>query len=193
MTLPEFLAWEERQELRYEFDGFQPVAMTDGTLRHDRITFGLRRALDCALHGTPCRPAGPNMKILTAAGTARYPDGLITCVPIAPRATVVENPVVVFEVVSEGTSRTDRILKLREYQAVPSIRRYVILEQDAVAATVLERRGTDWIVQALTETDRLAMPEAGIEMPLAEIYEGIEIGAEAGEQEPPADPRIRRE
>ena len=28
MTLAEFLDWEERQELRYEFDGFQPVAMT---------------------------------------------------------------------------------------------------------------------------------------------------------------------
>jgi Uma2 family endonuclease len=28
MTLAEFLAWEERQEVRYEFDGFAPVAMT---------------------------------------------------------------------------------------------------------------------------------------------------------------------
>ncbi|MEJ0044833.1 MAG: hypothetical protein WDN04_00735 [Rhodospirillales bacterium] len=26
MTLAEFLVWEERQELRYEFDGFAPVA-----------------------------------------------------------------------------------------------------------------------------------------------------------------------
>jgi hypothetical protein len=28
MTLAEFLDWEEGQELRYEFDGFQPVAVT---------------------------------------------------------------------------------------------------------------------------------------------------------------------
>jgi hypothetical protein len=28
MTIEQFLAWEERQPLRYEFDGFQP--------RHDR-------------------------------------------------------------------------------------------------------------------------------------------------------------
>jgi hypothetical protein len=28
LTLAEFLEWEERQELRYEFDAFQPVAMT---------------------------------------------------------------------------------------------------------------------------------------------------------------------
>lgn len=33
MTVAEFLAWEKRQEFRFEFDGFQPVAMTGGTLR----------------------------------------------------------------------------------------------------------------------------------------------------------------
>jgi hypothetical protein len=37
MTLAEFLAWEERQELRYEFDGFAPVALTGGTRAHDAI------------------------------------------------------------------------------------------------------------------------------------------------------------
>lgn len=37
-TLAEFLAREERQELRYEFDGFVPVAMTGGTIAPDRIT-----------------------------------------------------------------------------------------------------------------------------------------------------------
>ena len=39
MSLAEFLAWEERQELRYEFDGFQPYAMVGGTAAHaDRST-----------------------------------------------------------------------------------------------------------------------------------------------------------
>jgi len=46
MTLQQFLAWEERQELRSEFDGFGPVGMTGGTIGHDRITFNLRKALE---------------------------------------------------------------------------------------------------------------------------------------------------
>ena len=32
-TLEEFLDWERGQELRHEFDGVQPVAMTGGTWR----------------------------------------------------------------------------------------------------------------------------------------------------------------
>ena len=176
MTLAEFLAWEERQEIRYEFDGFEPVAMTGGTYAHDRITFHLQRALNTRLAGTPCQPAGPNVKILIP-GRARYPDGLVTCSPIKPDATVIDNPVVVFEVVSEDTARIDRIEKLREYQAVPSIRRYVILEQKSVAATVFERHGKNWTAYAITEEDTLRMPEIEIEIPLIELYESLDFAA----------------
>jgi Uma2 family endonuclease len=174
MSLAEFLAWEERQELRYEFDGFQPVAMTGGTDAHDQITFNLRKALDARLRGKPCRPAGPNVKILTP-GKARYPDGLVTCSPRKPAATVIDDPVVVFEVVSEDTARTDRIEKLREYKAVPSIQRYVIPEQKTTAAVVFERRGDEWVAFGITEQDTLHMPEIGIEVPLAELYESLDL------------------
>jgi hypothetical protein len=34
MSLAEFLEWEDRQELRYEFDRVEPVAMTGGTVGH---------------------------------------------------------------------------------------------------------------------------------------------------------------
>ena len=37
MTLEQFLRWEERQELRYEFDGIRPIAMTGGTKAHSLI------------------------------------------------------------------------------------------------------------------------------------------------------------
>ena len=55
MTLEQFLAWEERQEPRYEFDGFQPVAMTGGTDAHEAIGGTLRAVLQERLRGKPCR------------------------------------------------------------------------------------------------------------------------------------------
>ena len=45
MTLAEFLAWEERQEQRYEFDGSEPVAMAGGSLAHSAIQRNLAMAL----------------------------------------------------------------------------------------------------------------------------------------------------
>ena len=138
-SLAEFLAWEERQELRYEFDGFQPVAMTGGTIAHDRITFNLQKALDARLAGKPCRPLGPNVKII-ADGRARYPDAIAVCRPVSPTATVADDPIVVFEVLSEGSSETDLVDKNREYRATPSIQRYVVLQQTHKAAIELDRK-----------------------------------------------------
>jgi Uma2 family endonuclease len=112
MTLTEFLAWEERQELRYEFDGFESVAMTGGTIAHDQITFDLRTALAGRLAGKRTRPLGPNVKVIVD-GRARYPDALVVCRPVSPGATVADDPVIVFEVLSEGTSETDLIDKNR--------------------------------------------------------------------------------
>lgn len=139
MTLAQFLAWEEEQELRYEFDGFQPVGMTGGTARHGIIRRALFTALANRLHGRPCEPWGPDEKI-EVAGRVRYPDVFVSCTRPEPKATIIPEPVVVFEIISPGTSRTDRIQKVQEYQATASIRRYVILEQDSVGATVFARR-----------------------------------------------------
>ena len=181
MSLEQFLAWEERQELRWEFDGVRPHAMTGGTIAHDRVTFNLHKALDARLTGKPCRPYGPNVKIVVA-GSVRYPDAFVTCARQAQDATIANDPVVVFEVVSESSARTDRIDKLREYQATASIQRYVILEQTSIAATVFARLGEIWTATALTEQDTVVMPEIGIELPLAECYLGLDLSAPTGEE-----------
>ncbi len=55
MTVEAFLAWEERQPIRYEFDGMQPVAMAGGSLAHSAIGLNLAIALGGGLRGKPCR------------------------------------------------------------------------------------------------------------------------------------------
>ena len=170
ITLAEFLVWEEQQELRYEFDGFEPVAMTGGTIAHDQITFDLRAALTARLVGKPCRPLGPNVKII-ADGRARYPDAFVVCRPVSPTATVADDPVVVFEVLSEGSSETDLIDKNREYRATPSIQRYVVLQQTHKAAIVFVRREDGWLSEIVSGDDAsLDLPEIGIAVPLREVY-----------------------
>jgi Uma2 family endonuclease len=172
MTLPEFLEWESGQEFRYEFDGFQPVAMTGGTRAHATIQRNLAVSLTGRLRGTPCNFLGSDLKI-EAAGRIRYPDGFVVCSPGPNTSTVVTDPIVVFEILSPSTSSTDRIEKHEEYRATPSIQRYVILEQDRIAATVFARAGGDWIGHVFLDGAILAMPEISVDVPLAEFYDGL--------------------
>jgi Uma2 family endonuclease len=166
-TLSEFLDWEERQTLRHEFDGVRPFAMAGGSYEHDAIQVNLVTALNNGLRGTPCRVHGNSLKI-RVMDSIRYPDAFVSCGPVQRGSQIVTEPVAVFEVVSASTSRTDRIVKLREYQATDSILFYAIIEQDSVAATVFTREGQVWAARALTGGDALAIPQIGIDLALAD-------------------------
>jgi Uma2 family endonuclease len=172
MTLNEFLAWEEQQESRWEFDGFAPVAMTGGTSDHSAIQRNLSISVGGRLRGQRCQLYTADLKIIVA-GSIRYPDAFVVCSPVPRGTLVVADPVVVFEVLSPSTASTDIGVKNEEYRDTPSIQRYVMLAQDRQHATVFERIGNDWVGHIVSGDAVLAMPEIGIEVPLAEIYVGV--------------------
>ena len=88
MTLAEFLDWEEKQPLRYEFDGVRPVAMTGGTANHAVIQRNLAISVGGRLRDKLCRYFGGELKV-EVAGKIRYPDGFVVCSGVPGRSTVV--------------------------------------------------------------------------------------------------------
>lgn len=176
-TQEEFFAWAEDQDTRYEFDGFRPVAMTGGFIDAAAIGVNLSTALRTRLRGSGCRVLGPDAGLETINRAVRYPDALIARTAFDGRARTVPDVVVVCEVVgaTAGSSMRDRITKVREYAAVPSIRRYVILGSSTMGLTVMERSAPDqiWQTTVLTGDDILRIPETGIEIPVAEFYEDV--------------------
>jgi Uma2 family endonuclease len=179
-TQEQFFAWAEAQNERYEFDGIQPVAMTGGNAGHSVVTRNLNFALFRRLRGSPCEPLGPDAGVETVNKAVRYPDALVTCSKFGMADLKIPGVVAVFEVLSPTSGRIDRIVKVREYAAVASIRFYVILESSGIGLTVMDRAAPDqpWQITVLTEDDTLHLPEIGIEIPVREIYEGIAFPAQ---------------
>jgi hypothetical protein len=56
-----------------------------------------------------------------------------------------------------------------------------MLEQDRLAATVFARASDDWVGHVVSGDAVLAMPEIGIELPLAELDEGVEFAEQEAE------------
>ena len=176
-TVEDFFSWAETKEERYEFDGFQPVAMVGGNATHNRITTNIHAALRFRLRGTNCSFYGPDLGVQTIGAAVRYPDALITCTKFPGTDRLAPDVRVVFEVLSPSSGRSDRIEKVREYAAVPSVRRYVILEAKFAGLLVLHRQRADdpWTAQALTGDDVLDLPEIGSQIPVAEFYEDVDF------------------
>jgi Uma2 family endonuclease len=173
MAREDFFDWAEARDDGYEFDGRRPVAMGGWTVRHSviarnaRFAVGNRLAKSCG-----CAEFGIGVGIRTVGAAVRYPDVIVTCSKFKDSDREVPNPVVVFEVLSPTSGHTDRIVKLLEYKAVPSIRRYVIVEHDFAALTLYARHdaGADWTATVLTADKLLPLPEIGIEIPVADLF-----------------------
>jgi Uma2 family endonuclease len=170
-TTESFLAWEDKQEGKYEFDGRKVIPVTGDSLAHQDIVFNLRGVLGRSLAGQPFR-IGQEMR-LRIGNRIRYPDVVVCTGPLDQTARTVTDALAIFEVLSDDTATTDRVIKLIEYAEVPSLRCYVLLEQSSLAATLFRREpdGT-WIASAHTEGE-LTLSGIDVAVPLAEVYAGL--------------------
>ena len=114
-TVERFLAWEDEQEGRHEFDGTRILKMTGGSRNHQRIVTNLIRLLEDAL-ARDRWDAVPEMRLeipavpgVPGGGKVLYPDVAVVAGRI-PRATkTLRDAVVLFEVISADTASRDRI------------------------------------------------------------------------------------
>ncbi len=184
MTREQFFDWASANGGRYEFDGARPVAMTGGSRNQNRIALALHRALFNRLQGGRWEALAQDAGLATVSNTVRYPDGLVAPMRAEGEARLTSDVIVVFEVLSPSSGQSDRIVKIREYHAVASIRRYVILEYTSMGLTVLAREDgdDDWTATTLFAGDNLSMPEIGIEIPVAELYAGVDLPDAAADE-----------
>ena len=174
-TTETFLAWEDWQEGKYEFDGQGVIPLTGSSRVHQDIVFNLRGVLGRILAERSFR-VGQAMR-LRIGDRVRYPDVVVCAGPFHQTTRTITDAAAIFEVLSDDAATTDRIEKLLDYTAVPSLRAYVLLEQAAVAATLFQREpGGPWIATAHTAGE-FVLPGIGISLLLAELYQGLTFSA----------------
>jgi Uma2 family endonuclease len=181
-TKAEFLAWADTQagDRSYEFDGARPVAMAPATLGHNEIARNLREKIRDKLPASMgCKTYGPQQPIETVGGALREPDAFVACSSHRRTSVIIAAPVVVFEVLSpEKENRVrDAVEKVEEYESVPTILRYVVVESESRGIHVFWREPgeREWRRQPLDTSGPLHLPEFGIALTLDEVYQGVEF------------------
>ena len=177
-TADEFFAWQERQPERYELVGGQPVRLMTGVRSgHDIIVVNLVGELRQQLRGSGCRPFTGEWGIETIPGQIRRPDVGADCGPFTPQAFTASAPRLVVDVLSPSTRDFDTFGKVEEYKRVDAID-YILLVEPNAPEVVLWSRGEDrgWAPRTVEGRDAtVPLPALGIELAMAEIYEGVEF------------------
>ena len=181
-TLDTYLQLEAESETKYEFhDGFI-LAMAGGTPAHGQIAANFISALLNALRakGSPCKVYSSDVKVAIQRARRRcYPDISVVCGPVETDTTeprAITNPVLIVEVLSEGTEVLDRGEKFRAYRQIESLREYVLVSQDKALVEVFSRTSGDtWRIQAAIGMEAsFELPALDLEIANGELYFGVE-------------------
>ena len=171
-TVERFLDWEDQQERKHEFDGTQIIEMTGGSRAHQRIIGNLLRLLEDDLD--PDRFDVIQEMRIEVGGKIRYPDISVVAGTVDEGEKTLHDALVVFEVLSEDTAGRDLGPKLAEYFDLPSICRYVLVEERRMSISSHERTSSGWMQRELV-SGVLELPEVGIALPVEAIYRRVRL------------------
>ena len=178
-TLAEYLDREETAVGRSEFYRGQIFAMSGGTPEHSEASVNILTSLRGRLRGTPCRPYNSDLRIrIPANGLTTYPDVAVVCGELQrdPLAiTAINNPSVIFEVLSDSIESYDRGKKFGLYRQLESLREYILVAQDEAHVERYVRQADDsWLLTVFKGLDAVVqLTTLGCSLPLSEVYEDV--------------------
>lgn len=180
MTSQEYLEWEERQDIKYEYVNGEVFAMTGGTIPHNDIALNLASALKSHLRGSRCRVNMADVKVCVSEdGPFHYPDVVVSCDQRDRQAIkFIQYPCLIVEVLSPSTEGYDRGGKFTHYRRIQTLREYVLIDAQKVSVECfrLNDRGL-WELHPYEAGDEVHLTSVDFHFPISLVYEDVEFSS----------------
>lgn len=168
----EYLATELASEVKREYIDGRVYAMAGTSHNHNFISGNIYRKFGTHLAGMPCATFMADIKVRLGKDYV-YPDVLVDCSKMAGDDYFSLAPIIIVEVLSKSTRKTDTTTKLIRYVNLPSLREYVLVEQDFVSVQVL-RKSNDWKPEYFYLGDKVTFESIELTLSVEEIYERVD-------------------
>jgi len=168
----DYLDGEKISEIKHEFIDGVVYAMAGASKNHERISLNVSRKFGNHLEDSPCEPFSSDLKVKVDSAFF-YPDVMVVCDNQDSDPYYTESPVIIVEVLSACTRKTDETIKRRAYQSIPSLKEYVLIEQDIVDVEVC-RRSQGWISEHYFLDDEVTFEAIDLTLSVADIYQRVE-------------------
>ena len=138
-----FQLLRDNPDARYEYIDGRVYALAGGNLDHARIAFNVTRALDDLLP-SGCQAFNSDASLRLSSNRYVFPDVTVSCDDRdRGKATEIQSPRLVVEVLSPGTMNYDRGKKFLYYRACLTLQEYVIIYTEYQAVEVFKREKQD--------------------------------------------------
>lgn len=180
MTFQEYLEWEERQDIKYEYVNGKVFALTGSTIPQNDIALNLASALKSHLRGSGCRAYMADAKVCVSEdGPFHYPDVVVSCDERDRQAIkFIQYPCLIVEVLSPSTEGYDRGGKFAHYRRIQTLREYVLIEAEKVSVECfrLNDRGL-WELHPYEAGNEVHLTSVDFRFPMSLVYEDVEFSS----------------
>jgi Uma2 family endonuclease len=172
MTVDEFLVWAEGQEGRWELYNGVPYRMAPERTGHAKVKIAVYLALLRAVRkaSLTCHVLSDGPGVRISRHVMHIPDAMVYCGPELPDdALEVPNPVILVEVASPSTRKTDETVKRDGYFSLPSVQHYLIVDPAGPPVVHHSRQADGTILRSPVHEGALTLSPPGIEVAVAEL------------------------
>ncbi len=107
-----------------------------------------------------------------------YPDVVVSDAPFSPDTVYLTAPLLVVEVTCESSESRNMLEKRVSYQALPSLREYVVLFDHEKRLIVFRRVPDGWEQETCLAEDVYRMTSIGLDVPVEKLYRDVPDVAE---------------
>ncbi len=180
-TVAEYIEFEEQSDIRHEFHFGRLLPMAAGTSKkHNNVKQNVVYAFRSHFLQRGCVVFDENLKLqIIKDGKYNYPDIMLSCDPQDNDSEfMVKTPILVVEILSKSTAQYDKTDKFEDFQKVPSIQYYLLIESrwQSVSLYSSTENPRLWTYQIFKEpTDIVSFPKLNFELSLQTIYQYLDV------------------
>ncbi len=174
-TVEEYFELERNSEVKHEFVEGQLIEMPGEKKVANKLSSRLLVKLLSLLNENVFDVFIQDVRLSTIRGKRfRYPDIMVVPVIDDEDEYTVHQAVLIAEVLSPSTEKTDRNIKLKEYSKIPSVQYYLLVSQEETVIELYKRNGNIFEYSFYTEkTEVIDLPFFDIKLTLDDIYKNI--------------------
>lgn len=178
-SVEEYLTLEETSESKHEYWDGEIVVMAGGTTNHNEIAGNFYSHFKMAMRGQGYKIYIGDVKLsIPRHRLYTYPDIMvISGVPVYEETgiTIVTNPTLIIEVLSNSTHNCDRTNKFKMYRSITTLQEYILIDQySANIEQFAKNSQSQWVLTEYESIqDNLVLHSMAFEISLESLYEGV--------------------
>jgi Uma2 family endonuclease len=186
-TPEEYLALEETAIDKSEYHDGESITMTGGTTNHNKLAGNFYKKFPLTIKEQDYEIFINDVRLWISQNRRYfYPDIMVIqgeTIYQGTNQTVVTNPLVIIEVLSNSTKNYDRGNKFFFYRSIPTFREYILIDQYSYHIEQFAKNSkSKWeLTEYDSEDSVLTLESVEFQIPIRDIYQRINFEANAEE------------